>query len=49
MLDAELLSSVGEQMMEDEFVEVNGRRVPVRRTSAYRLDAKPILPSSCKR
>jgi hypothetical protein len=31
MLDAELLSSVAKQMMEGEAVEVNGKRIRVRR------------------
>ncbi len=30
MLDTELLSSVAQQMMEGEAVEVNGKRIPVR-------------------
>ena len=37
MLDAELLSSVAKQIMEGENVEVNGRRLPVHRTSAHRF------------
>src|ERR1700733_2508786 len=37
MLDTELLSSIAKQMMSGTTVEVNGKRIPVRRTSAHRL------------
>jgi hypothetical protein len=37
MLDAELLSSIAQQMMSGSSVEVNGKRIPVRRTSAHRF------------
>jgi hypothetical protein len=37
MLNAELLSSVAKQMTEGETVEVNGKRIPVRWTSAHRF------------
>lgn len=37
MLDTELLSSVAKQMMSGTTVEVNGKRIPVRRTSAHRF------------
>jgi hypothetical protein len=34
MLDTELLSSIAQQMISGSSVEVNGKRIPVRRTSA---------------
>ena len=37
MLDMELLSSAAKQMMSGSSVEVNGKRIPVRRTSAHRF------------
>src|ERR1700722_4086357 len=37
MLDRELLSSIARQMMSGTAVEVNGERIPVRRTSAHHL------------
>ena len=37
MLDADLLSSVAKQMMEGEAVDIDGERLPVRRTSAHRF------------
>ncbi len=37
MLDAELLKSVAAQLMTSRSVDVNGKSVPVRRTSTQRL------------
>jgi hypothetical protein len=37
MLNKELLSSIAKQMMSGRTVEVNGKRIPVRRTSANRF------------
>lgn len=37
MLDKDLLSSVAKQMMSNDTVEVNGKQIPVRRTSAHRF------------
>jgi hypothetical protein len=37
MVDPELLASIARQMMESGTVEVSGKSVPVRRTSAQRL------------
>jgi hypothetical protein len=37
MLDAELLASIAQQMMSSNTVDVNGKPVPVRRTSRHRL------------
>ena len=37
MLDTELLASLAQQMMSSNTVDVNGKSVPVRRTSKHRL------------
>jgi hypothetical protein len=37
MLDTQLLASIAQQMMSSNTLDVNGKRVPVRRTSAHRL------------
>ena len=37
MLDTALLASIAQQMMQGSSVEANGKRLPVRRTSAHRL------------
>jgi hypothetical protein len=37
MLDKDLLSPIAKQMMEGDAVEVKGKRIPVRRTSARRF------------
>ena len=37
MLDAEILSSIAQQMMSATFVELEGQRLPVKRTSANRF------------
>jgi hypothetical protein len=37
MLDTALLSSIATQLMTGSVVEVDGKRIPVRRTSAHRL------------
>jgi hypothetical protein len=37
MLDTELLASIAQQMMSSDTVDVNGKSVPVSRTSKNRL------------
>jgi hypothetical protein len=37
MLDTELLSSIAQQMISGSSVEVDGKQIPVRRTSAHRF------------
>lgn len=37
MLGKELLSAIAKQMMSGTTVEVNGKKIPVRRTSAHRF------------
>lgn len=37
MLDKELLGSVARQMMSGTSIELNGKKLPVRRTSSHRL------------
>lgn len=39
MLDKELLASIAQQMMSGSSVELNGKKLPVRRTSSHRLRA----------
>lgn len=36
-LDKALLSAIAKQLMTDKVVEVDGKRIPIRRTSAHRL------------
>lgn len=37
MLDKDLLSSIAQEMMSGSCIEVNGKKIPVRRTSAHRF------------
>ena len=42
MLNKDFLSSVAQQLMSGNFVEVSGKRIPVRRTSAHRFRTAPF-------
>jgi hypothetical protein len=42
MLDKALLASIAQQMMSSSTVNVNGKPVPVRRTSRHRLRTLPF-------
>jgi len=43
MLDTSVLASIAQQMMKGEFVDLNGQRLPVRRTSGHRLRTLSLL------